>query len=94
MNIPHNVKRVFAATLLTGGIATTLLALGADPAEAAPLGVCPAGHACTQWCPGDTNPAGRPVPWDTRVCHMFYWDYYGVHDIGNGAFYAWSRMGW
>jgi hypothetical protein len=38
--------------------------------------------------------SGRPIPWDTDVCHDFYWDSYGVHDIGTGAFYAWRSMGW
>jgi hypothetical protein len=78
------------------GLATTLLlwggsGLAAPSAEAAP---CPAGKSCMTWCPGDPNPAGRPVPWDTGVCHDYYWDYYGVHDIGTGAFYKWNQMGW
>jgi hypothetical protein len=67
------------------------LSLAAPSAQAAP---CPAGKACQQWCPGDPNPAGRPVPWDGGVCHDFFWDYYGVHDIGTGAMYRWSEMPW
>lgn len=54
----------------------------------------PAGHSCPQWCPGDPNPAGRPVPWDGGVCHDYYWDYYGVQAINTGAFYSWKDMPW
>ena len=39
-----------------------------------------------RWCPGDPDPAGRPIPWDGNVCHDFYWDSAGVHDIGTGTF--------
>jgi len=78
------------------GLATTLLMFGgsglaAPAAQAAP---CPAGKSCQHWCPGDVNPAGRPVPWDGNVCHDYFWDYYGVHDIGDGEFYSWRDMPW
>ena len=78
------------------GLATTMLVWGgaaaaAPAAEAAP---CPALQACTTWCPGQPNPAGRPVPWDTHVCHDYYWDSYGVHDVGTGVLYKWNQMGW
>ena len=78
------------------GIAATLLlwggsGLAAPDAQAAP---CPAYKACTTWCPGQPNPAGRPVPWDTNVCHNYYWDSYGVHDIDTGTLYKWANMGW
>ena len=78
------------------GLATTLLLWGGSglAAPAAGAAPCPAGKSCTTWCPGDPNPAGRPVPWDTGVCHDYYWDSYGVHDIGTGAFYKWNQMGW
>ena len=75
-----------AALVLWGGAELT--------APAAEAGPCPRLQACTTWCPGQPNPAGRPVPWDTSVCHDYYWDSYGVHDVGNGAFYAWRSMGW
>jgi hypothetical protein len=52
---------------------------GAVPGDCAP------GSSCLRWCPGDPDPAGRPIPWDSNVCHDFYWDYAGVHDIGTGA---------
>jgi hypothetical protein len=82
----------------TVGLATTLLVWGGvglstPSAQAAPAG-CPTGKSCQRWCPGDPNPAGRPVPWDGSACHDYFWDYYGVHDIGTGAFYAWSTMPW
>ena len=78
------------------GLATALLMFGgsglaAPSAQAAP---CPAGKSCQHWCPGDVLPAGRPVPWDGNVCHDYYWDYYGVHDIGDGKLYTWRDMPW
>lgn len=78
------------------GLATTLLMFGGSAlaAPAAQAGPCPAGKSCQHWCPGDANPAGRPVPWDGNVCHDYYWDYYGVHDIGDGANYNWRDMPW
>jgi hypothetical protein len=80
------------------GLAAPLVMLGlasvgpdAPSAQAAP---CPRLQACTTWCPGDPNPAGRPVPWDGGVCHDYYWDSYGVHDVGTGQFYSWATMPW
>lgn len=89
-----NNPRFMKAALV--GLATTLLVFGgaglaAPSAEAAP---CPAGKSCQHWCPGDVLPAGRPVPWDGNVCHDYFWDYYGVHDIGDGKFYSWRDMPW
>jgi hypothetical protein len=76
------------------GIATTLLAWGglgltAPNAQAAPR--CPGG-TCMQWCPGDPDPAGGPIPWDRGACHDFWWDQKGLHDAGTGQFYAWSAL--
>jgi hypothetical protein len=81
---------------LIAGLATTLLMFGgaglaAPSAQAAP---CPAGKSCQHWCPGDVLPAGRPVPWDGNVCHDYFWDYSGVHDIGDGKLYTWRDMPW
>ncbi len=92
------VRSLFPA-LSTGfaGLAITLLVstgLMLSPPAHADQGNCPRLQACTTWCPGDPNPAGRPVPWDGSVCHDYYWDSYGVHDVGNGAFYSWSTMPW
>ena len=68
-------------------------ALGlAERFAAAAPGDCAPGSSCQRWCPGDPDPAGRPVPWDSNVCHDFYWDYAGVHDTGTGAFYSWSSL--
>jgi len=89
----ENNPGVMRAALV--GLAITLLVFGLGPsapsAQAAP---CPAGKSCQHWCPGDPLPAGRPVPWDGNVCHDYFWDYYGVHDIGTGAFYSWKDMPW
>lgn len=45
-----------------------------------------------RWCPGDLDPAGRPIPWDSSVCHDVLWDSAGLDDIGTGNFYAWSAL--
>jgi hypothetical protein len=42
--------------------------------------------------PGDPDPAGRPIPWDSSVCHHFFWDSAGLTDVGTGTFYAWSTL--
>ncbi|MDT5145583.1 MAG: hypothetical protein QOC58_228 [Mycobacterium sp.] len=89
-NSPRFMKTAFLALatplMIWGG-----LGLAAPTAQAAP---CPNTASCQRWCPGDANPAGRPVPWDGSACHDYYWDYYGVHDVGTGAFYAWRDMPW
>lgn len=90
----ENNRKVMKAAL--AGLATTLMMFGgvglaAPSAQAAP---CPADKSCQHWCPGDVLPAGRPVPWDGNVCHDYYWDYYGVHDINTGANYNWRDMPW
>ncbi|OBR99682.1 MAG: hypothetical protein CK429_29895 [Mycobacterium sp.] len=81
---------------LTGLAITLLVSVGLtlSPPAHAEQGDCPRLQACTTWCPGDPNPAGRPVPWDGNVCHDYYWDSYGVHDVGTGAFYSWATMPW
>jgi hypothetical protein len=90
----ENNRKAMKAAL--AALATTLMMFGgaglaAPSAQAAP---CPAGKSCMHWCPGDVLPAGRPVPWDGNICHDYYWDYYGVHDIGDGANYNWRDMPW
>jgi hypothetical protein len=82
------------AGLATSLLVWTGLVLVAPSAQADVQGNCPALQACTTWCPGDPNPAGRPVPWDTSVCHDYYWDSYGIRDIGTGVFYPWKTMPW
>lgn len=89
-----NNPRLMRAAI--AGLATTLLMFGGSGLAAPSAGAapCPAGKSCQHWCPGDANPAGRPVPWDSNVCHDYFWDYYGVHDIGDGKFYSWRDMPW
>ncbi|WP_155769656.1 hypothetical protein [Mycobacterium asiaticum] len=91
----RSIPAIKAAML---GLATTALLWGGAelgaPIAQAEQGNCPRLQACTTWCPGDPNPAGRPVPWDGGVCHDYYWDSYGVHDVGTGAFYSWANMPW
>ncbi len=81
-----------ATTLLVwGGLGLAGLGLAERFAQADPGG-CPSGKSCMRWCPGDPDPAGRPIPWDASVCHDYFWDYAGVHDIGTGTFYSWSSV--
>jgi hypothetical protein len=85
------IVELATAVLVSGGLGLAGLGLDAPSAQANPG--CPSnGSSCQQWCPGDPDPAGRPIPWDKSVCHQFYWDYYGLHDIGTGAFYAWNKL--
>lgn len=39
-----------------------------------------------------TAQSRRPISWDANVCHDFYWDSAGVHDMGTGLFYSWSSL--
>ena len=74
-----------ATTLLVwGGLGLAGLGLAERFAQADPGG-CPSGKSCMRWCPGDPDPAGRPIPWDSSVCHDYFWDYAGVHEIGTGT---------
>ncbi len=96
----HEAKPTFMKAGIVGFAAPVLVwaglglanLLGAPSAQADPL--CPKLQACTRWCPGDAYPAGRPIPWDAGVCHDYYWDSYGVHDIGTGQFYSWRSIPW
>jgi hypothetical protein len=89
----ENNPRSFVKTALLA-LATALMISGGIGLAAAQAAPCPSTASCQRWCPGDANPAGRPVPWDGTVCHDYYWDYYGVHDVGTGAFYSWRDMPW
>jgi hypothetical protein len=86
------ILRLATAILVWIGLGLAGLGLAAHFARAVPGASCAPGKACMQWCPGDPDPAGRPVPWDSSVCHEFYWDSTGVHDVGTGTFYAWSSL--
>lgn len=69
MDRPHNLKRMIAAALFSGGVAVVGMGLGAGVAQAYPL--CTAQGTCaTQWCPGKPLPA-PDVKWDMTVCHDF-----------------------
>ena len=82
-----------ATTLLVWiGLGLAGLGLAAHYAQAEPGAACAPGKSCMRWCTGDPDPAGGPVPWDAGVCHEFYWDSAGVHDVGTGTFYAWSSL--
>jgi hypothetical protein len=78
MNTPHNLKRIIAGALLSGGVAVAGLGLGAGTAQALPDGPY-------TWCPGQPRnahmpPGGQPGPaspgpsveWDWNVCHSFW----------------------
>lgn len=84
------LPRLFAGLAMTLLVSTGLMQ-SSPSAHAEQVG-CPQLQACTTWCPGDPNPAGRPVPWDGGACHEYYWDGQGVHDVGDGAFYPWRSM--
>ena len=91
MNRAQRISGSAATLFVWGGLGLASVGLGAGFAQADP---CPAQQACSRWCPGDTLPAGRPIPWEPGVCHDFYWDSYGVHDIGTGKFYSWRSIPW
>lgn len=78
MNIDGTLKRIIAGALLSAGVATAGLGLGAGAADARPTGP----H---QWRPGDsmqyqtapwlaqhTGP-GTAYSWDMNICHTWYW---------------------
>jgi len=87
--VKAGVVGLATALMVSGGVG--LAGLPARFAQADPAGCAP-GKSCMRWCPGDPDPAGRPIPWDASVCHDFYWDSAGVHDAGTGTFYAWSSL--
>jgi hypothetical protein len=67
MNGTHNLKRIIAGALLSGGIAVAGLGLAAGTAQAQP-GFAP----LATWCPGQPVPGYPPVVWDINVCHDYY----------------------
>jgi hypothetical protein len=54
MNATHNLKRIIAGMLLSGGVAVTGLGLAAGTAQATCNGV---GICSIVWCPGQHLPA-------------------------------------
>jgi hypothetical protein len=53
MNTPHNLMRIIAGALLSGGVAVAGLGPAADTAQAQP-GPAPLSHFT--WCPGQPDP--------------------------------------
>jgi hypothetical protein len=94
MSLPGTSQRRKAHIAALAAIPLALAGLTLAAPAHSEQGNCPRLQACTTWCPGDPNPAGRPVPWDGGVCHDYYWDSYGVHDVGTGQFYSWATMPW
>jgi hypothetical protein len=90
-NTGRSMKRLIVgaatAVSVSGG-----LGLAARFAQADPVGNCPSAKSCMHWCPGDPDPAGRPIPWDASVCNDFFWDSTGLHDVGTGTFHARSAL--
>jgi len=68
MNAAHNLKRIIAGTLLSGGIAVAGIGLAAGTAHATCNAV---GNCSIVWCPGQHLPA-TDVKWDMSVCHHYY----------------------
>jgi hypothetical protein len=79
MNTTHNVKRIIAGALLSGGVAVAGSGLGAGTAQA--------WNGPHQWCPGQsmewpTGPWGNAI-WDMSVCHTFWGVGYGMGNVPN-----------
>ena len=69
MNAAVKFKRIFAGTVLSGGVAVAGVVLGAGVAQADPVPRCTSQGMCSsQWCPGKRLPA-PDVKWDMNVCH-------------------------
>ena len=72
MNTPHNLTRIIAGALLSGGVAVAGLGQA---------GTAQAGNGPNHWCPGDsmvyqpttseTGP-GIAYDWDMNICHTWY----------------------
>lgn len=87
MNTTHNLKRIIAGTLLSGGVAVAGLGLAAGTAQALPNGPY-------TWCPGQPRVAGSPGPnggpgspganvdWDWNVCHTWWVVAWGQGNVG------------
>jgi len=79
MKTTHNLKRIVAGALLSGGLAAAWFALSPGTAQAV--------GGPEQWCPGQPLPGGGVV-WDMSVCHTYY---YVMAGQGNsGSPYIWD----
>jgi hypothetical protein len=95
MNTTHNLKRIIAGALLSGGLVSAGLGLGAGTAQAQPGPVplnawpgCPNDHPAgpCHWCPGDPpvqtgNLRVNPVVWDSNVCHTYWYVPFGQGNV-------------
>jgi len=80
MNTSHNLKRIIARALLSGGIAVAGLGLGAGTAQA------DNSYGPHRWCPGQPMewPTGPPgVAWDMSVCHTWWAVGYGQGNVAS-----------
>jgi hypothetical protein len=94
MNTTHNLTRIIAGALLSGGLAVPGLALATGTAQAS----CSYGICSHQWCPGQPMVQGwvigpdgverrvNDVVWDMSVCHQWFHaadDRYGGAQVGS-----------
>ena len=95
MNTTHNLKRIIAGALLSGGVVVAGLGLAAGTAQAE-FGFAPLSHDPVpadnftvphQWCPGQPLPM-PDVVWDMNVCHTWYW--VPVGGMGNVGKFVWE----
>jgi hypothetical protein len=73
------LKRIAAAALLSGGVATGGFVLSAGTAQA-DSGGCPEQYFC--WCPGKPLPkSGAPITWDMNICHNYHYRAWGPGEL-------------
>jgi hypothetical protein len=67
MNTTHNLNRIIAGALLSGGLGLAAVGLAEGTAQAQPS-FAPLGY---EWCPGQIWQWKTPPPpdWDMTVCH-------------------------
>ena len=83
----RTVKKMFGATLLSGGLAVALLGAGAPAAQAEPYfgpwTCCPGQKEGHPQGPGPGCPyQGANVNWDSNICHTWWTVYYGHGNAG------------
>lgn len=77
MNTTNTLKRIAAAALLSGGVATGGFVLSVGTAQAGP---CPEEYYC--WCPGKPLPkSGAPITWDMNICHNYHYRAWGPGEL-------------
>ncbi len=83
MNTIHTLKQVFAAAMLSGGVALAGMGLATGVAQAQPDNF----SVPHQWCPGQPLPM-NDVVWDMNICHTWYW--VPVGGMGNVGQFVWD----